>query len=88
MKKPLNKNIILITDIKEQLKNYPTPVSDSDEQFNYLLEERDRLQREITKDQSQLDNYYAKKAEPWRLATKRIEQNEIRMDHKIKKRHI
>ena len=54
MKKPPSKNIIVgdgsnysITDIKEQLKNYPTPVSDSDEQFNFLLEERDRLQKEM-----------------------------------------
>ena len=52
MKKPPSKNIISITDIKEQLKNYPTPVSDCDEQFNFLLSERDRLQKEITKDQS------------------------------------
>ena len=88
MKKPHSKNIISITDIKEQLKNYPTPVSDCDEQFNFLLSERDRLQKEITKDQSLLDIYYAKKTEPWQLATKRIEQNEIRMDYKIKKRHI
>ena len=36
-----------LANIKEQLKNYPTPVSDSDEQFNHLLEERDRLQKEI-----------------------------------------
>ena len=47
MKKPPSKNIISITDIKEQLKNYPTPVSDCDEQFNHLLKERDRLQKEI-----------------------------------------
>jgi len=33
--------------IKEQLRNYPTPISDSDEQFNHLLQERDRLQREL-----------------------------------------
>ena len=33
--------------IKEQLKNYPTPVSDSDDQFNHLLAERSRLQKEL-----------------------------------------
>jgi len=33
--------------ILEQLKNYPTPVSDCDEQFNHLLKERDRLRKEI-----------------------------------------
>ena len=89
MKKPSpSKNIISITDITEQLKNYPTPVSDCDEQFNFLLSERDRLQKEITKDQNLLNIYYAQKTKPCQLATKRIEQNEIRMDLKIKKRHI
>ena len=33
-----------LSDILEQLRNYPTPVSDCDEQFNDLLKERDRLQ--------------------------------------------
>ena len=33
--------------ILKQLKNYPTPVSDCDEQFNHLLKERDRLRKEI-----------------------------------------
>ena len=33
--------------IKQQLRNYPTPVSDSDDQFNHLLKERARLQKEI-----------------------------------------
>ena len=32
-----------LANIKEQLKNYPTPVSDCDEQFNFLLSERERL---------------------------------------------
>ena len=36
-----------LANIKEQLKNYPTPVSDCDEQFNHLLKERDRLRKEI-----------------------------------------
>ena len=34
-----------LSDILEQLRNYPTPVSDCDEQFNDLLKERDRLQK-------------------------------------------
>lgn len=34
-----------LSDILEQLRNYPTPVSDSDEEFNHLLAERDRLQK-------------------------------------------
>ena len=36
-----------LTDILEQLRNYPTPISDCDEQFNDLLKERDRLQQSI-----------------------------------------
>ena len=35
-----------LSDILEQLRNYPTPVSDCDEQFNDLLKERDRLQKD------------------------------------------
>ena len=34
-----------LSDVLEQLRNYPTPVSDSDEEFNHLLAERDRLQK-------------------------------------------
>ena len=30
--------------IYEQIKKYPTPIAGCDEQFNFLLEERDRLQ--------------------------------------------
>ncbi len=29
--------------IYEQIKTYPTPIAGCDEQFNYLLEERNRL---------------------------------------------
>ena len=29
-----------------QILNYPTPISDGDEQFNFLLSERDRLREE------------------------------------------
>ena len=29
--------------IYEQIKNYPTPIAGCDEQFNFLLTERDRL---------------------------------------------
>ena len=29
--------------IYEQIKNYPTPMAGCDEQFNFLLSERDRL---------------------------------------------
>ena len=32
--------------IYEQIKNYPTPIAGCDEQFNFLLAERDR-QREM-----------------------------------------
>ena len=33
--------------IYEQIKTYPTPIAGCDEQFNYLLEERNRLQEMI-----------------------------------------
>ena len=34
-----------LSDILERLRNYPTPVSACDEEFKYLLAERERLQR-------------------------------------------
>ena len=33
--------------IHELLRNYPTPVAGCDDQFNYLLEERDRIAQEL-----------------------------------------
>ena len=33
--------------IYEQIKTYPTPIAGCDEQFNYLLEERNRLREMI-----------------------------------------
>ena len=33
--------------IYEQIKTYPTPIAGCDEQFNYLLEERNRLRKMI-----------------------------------------
>ena len=33
--------------IYEQIKNYPTPIAGCDEQFNFLLTERDRLREMI-----------------------------------------
>ena len=32
-----------------QIKNYPTPIAGCDEQFNFLLAERDRLTQESKK---------------------------------------
>ena len=40
--------------IYEQIKNYPTPIAGCDEQFNFLLEERDRLQNLLATDLKQL----------------------------------
>ena len=39
--------------IHEQIKNYPTPIAGCDEQFNFLLEERDRLRNLLATDQQQ-----------------------------------
>jgi hypothetical protein len=39
--------------IYEQIKNYPTPIAGCDEQFNFLLEERDRLRNLLAIDQQQ-----------------------------------
>ena len=33
--------------VREQLKDYPTPIAGCDEQFNFLLSERDRLTEEL-----------------------------------------
>jgi len=39
--------------IYEQIKNYPTPIAGCDEQFNFLLEERDRLRNLLATNQKQ-----------------------------------
>ena len=36
-----------LQSVREQLKDYPTPVAGCDEQFNFLLSERDRLTEEL-----------------------------------------
>ena len=42
-----------LQSVKEQLKDYPTPVAGWDEQFNFLLSERDRLTQELKEIQTQ-----------------------------------
>ena len=37
-----------LESIYEQIKHYPTPIAGSDEQFNYLLSERNRLAKELS----------------------------------------
>ena len=37
--------------IYEQIKNYPTPIAGCDEQFNFLLEELDRLRNLLATEQ-------------------------------------
>ena len=37
--------------IYEQIKKYPTPIAGCDEQFNFLLEERDRLRNLLASEQ-------------------------------------
>ena len=39
--------------IYEQIKSYPTPITGCDEQFNFLLSERDRLRNLLATDQQQ-----------------------------------
>jgi len=39
--------------IYEQIKKYPTPIAGCDEQFNFLLLERDRLRNLLATDQQQ-----------------------------------
>ena len=39
--------------IYEKIKNYPTPIAGCDEQFNFLLSERDRLRNLLATDQQQ-----------------------------------
>lgn len=39
--------------IYEQLKKYPTPIAGCDEQFDFLLSERDRLRNLLATDQQQ-----------------------------------
>ena len=36
-----------LDNILKQLKHYPTPIADCDVNYNWLLEERDRLRKEI-----------------------------------------
>ena len=43
--------------IYEQIKNYPTPIAGCDEQFNFLLTERDLL-REIIEQRSDYLKFY------------------------------
>ena len=35
--------------VKDEIKHYPTPIAGCDEQFNFLLSERDRLTLELKK---------------------------------------
>ena len=36
-----------LQSIKDKIKHYPTPIAGCDEQFNFLLSERDRLTEEL-----------------------------------------
>jgi hypothetical protein len=36
-----------LQSIKDEIKDYPTPIAGCDEQFNFLLSERDRLTEEL-----------------------------------------
>ena len=37
----------ILDDIYRQIKNYPTPIAGCDQQFNFLLAERDRLRDKL-----------------------------------------
>lgn len=49
--------------IEKQIKNYPRPIAVCDVQFNYLLEERARIARELHRLRV-LSHKYATKADP------------------------
>jgi|TARA_B100001971_G_scaffold202097_1_gene215527 hypothetical protein len=38
-----------LESIYQQIKDYPTPIAGCDEQFNFLLSERDKLRKELEK---------------------------------------
>ena len=38
-----------LQQVKDEIKHYPTPIAGCDEQFNFLLSERDRLTQELRK---------------------------------------
>ena len=38
-----------LESIYQQIKGYPTPIAGCDEQFNFLLSERDQLRKELEK---------------------------------------
>ena len=38
-----------LQSIKDEIKRYPTPIAGCDEQYNFLLSERDRITLELTK---------------------------------------
>ena len=42
---------VRLETIYEQIKKYPTPIAGCDEQFNFLLEERDRLRNLLATEQ-------------------------------------
>ena len=49
-----NQDIVAqLESIYRQIKNYPTPIAGCDEQFNFLLSERNRLQNLLTTAQKQ-----------------------------------
>ena len=38
-----------LESIYQQIKDYPTPIAGCNEQFNFLLSERDKLRKELEK---------------------------------------
>ena len=49
-----NKEIVArLETLYEQIKNYPTLIAGCDEQFDFLLSERDRLRNLLATDQQQ-----------------------------------
>ena len=59
MKPTTSKEEQVISDslqsVREQLKDYPTPITGCDEQFNFLLTERNRLTQALNKVRSEFD---------------------------------
>ena len=50
-KRPPTKKAVILEHlqlVKDEIKRYPTPIAGCDEQFDFLLSERDRLALELT----------------------------------------
>ena len=47
-----------LEEINKEIRNYPTPIARCDTHFNWLLEERSRLQKQINENEKKTKNKY------------------------------